>query len=68
VSRFAWLLVGLVLGAGAATLLARRTVSEAVAPAPAPVVERTALPRPATAPAGRHVWVPPGENAGPADR
>jgi hypothetical protein len=66
VSRFAWLLVGLVLGAGAATLLARRTVSEA--PAPAPVVEQPALPRPAVAPAGRHVWVPPSDTAGPADR
>lgn len=58
VSRLAWLLLGLVLGAGAATVLARRLAD----PVPATVVERAALP----APSGRHAWVPPGETAGPS--
>ena len=61
-SRLGWLLCGLVLGAGVATVLARRTS----APVAAPVVERTALPAPTPAPSGRHAWVPPAEAAGPS--
>lgn len=62
VSRLSWLLVGLLVGAAAATFLARRTE----VPASAPTVERTPVDQPAPVQGGRHAWDPPGGATGPS--
>ena len=61
-SRFTWLLVGLLIGAAAATVLARRTAARAAAS----TVERAALDQPVPGQGGRHARVPPGGSTGPS--